>query len=232
VPGDAFPVPAAGRPRQVRGQVDQGRVEQPEQGAERLGLAAVRCRGEQQQVPVGVGGQPGQQGVPLLGAAGGAALGGADAGVRLVDDDQARAGADELVPAPGGLDEVGGHHRVGVPLEQRLAGGQVAFQPAGGGGQYELGVEGELVGQLPLPLRRQRRAAHDGEPVRAALREQFGHHEACLDRLADADRVGDQQPDGRHPQREQQRHELVGARGDGELGQAAERAAAGPEAEP
>ena len=55
---------------------------------------------------------------------------------------------------------------------------------------------------------------------------------AGLDGLADADVVGDQQPDRVLPQRHQQRDELVGAGFDGEPGQRPERPGAGPEADP
>ena len=89
-----------------------------------------------------------------------------------------------------------------------------------------------FVGQLPLPLLGQRRAAQHGQPGRVALVEQLGGDQAGLDGLADADVVGDQQPDRVLPQRHQQRHELVGAGLDGEPGQRAERPGAGPEPDP
>src|SRR5690606_7898132 len=52
---------------------------------------------------------------------------------------------------------------------------------------------------------------------------QFGGDESRFDRFADTDVVCDEQPDGLLAQRHQQRHELVGARVDGQLGERAER---------
>ena len=42
---------------------------------------------------------------------------------------------------------------------------QDAFQTAGGGGQHQLGVDVELVGQLGLPLLGEVRRAQDGESL-------------------------------------------------------------------
>ena len=208
----------------------QVRVQQGEQVAEALVLAAVRGRGDQDQVPAGVRGQARDQLVPQHPGPAAGAVG--HAGVRLVDDQQVRAAVPELLAQPGALDEVGGHHDVPVPVEQRLALQQPAFQPADRAGQHQLGVDAELGGQLPLPLLGQRRAAQHGQPGRVALLQQLGGDQAGLDGLADADVVGDQQPDRVLPQRHQQRDELVGARLDGEPGQRAERPGAGAEADP
>ena len=61
--------------------------------------------------------------------------------------------------------------------------------------------------------------AQHGQPGRVALLQQLGGGQASLDGLADADVVGDQQPDRVLPQRHQQRDELVGAGFDREPGQ-------------
>ena len=53
-----------------------------------------------------------------------------------------------------------------------------------------------LCAQLALPLRRQLRRAQHRQPLRVPGREQFGGDQSGLDRLADADAVGDQQPRG------------------------------------
>ena len=62
--------------------------------------------------------------------------------------------------------------------------------------------------------------------------QQLGGDQAGLDGLADADVVGDEQPDGVLAQGQQQRHELVGTGRDGDPGQAAERPAGGAEPDP
>ena len=208
----------------------QVRAQQGQQVAETLLLAAVRGGGDQDQVPGGVFGQAGDQLVaehpgPAAGAVG-------HAGVRFVDDQQVRAAMPELFPQPGALDEVGGHDDVAEPVEQGLALQQPAFQPADRAGQHQLGVDAELRGQLPLPLLGQRRAAQHRQAGRVALLQQLGGGQAGLDGLADADVVGDQQPDRVLPQRHQQRDELVGAGLHGEPGQRPERPGAGPEPDP
>ena len=98
--------------------------------------------------------------------------------------------------------------------------------------QHELGVDVELVAHLGLPLLGEVRRAEDGEPLDLAPVEQLAGDEQRLDRLADADVVGDQQPDRVQLQRHQQRHELVRARLDGDAAEGAERPGARAEAEP
>ena len=84
-------------------------------------------------------GEPLEQLEPLL-----PALVRADAGMRLVDDDQRRAGARKAVAAPLGLDVVEADHGVGMGVEQRLRGGQAALQPRRRGGGDSDCVEIEL----------------------------------------------------------------------------------------
>ena len=72
----------------------KSRIEQAEQPVERRLVAAVRRRGQQEQVALMVLGQALQQLEALL-----AALMRADAGVRLVDDRPTRAGTGERCPA-------------------------------------------------------------------------------------------------------------------------------------
>ncbi len=69
----------------------------------------------------------------------------------------------------------------------------------------------ELVLALGLPLLGQVRRAENREPADLAPVKQFPGHEQALDRLADADVVGNQQPDRVHLQGHQERHELIGA---------------------
>ena len=70
-------------------------------------------------------------------------------------------------------------------------------------------LEAELLAQLIAPLQLQRRRADDEGGTRAMTKEQLLHDEARLDGLAEADVVGDQQCRSRHPQRADQRLELV-----------------------
>ena len=152
--------------------------------------------------------------------------------MRLVDDQQIRAAVPELLAEPRALDEVGGHHEVAEPVEERLALQQPAFQPADRTGQHELGVNAELAGQLLLPLLGERGPAEHGQAGRVALLEQLGRGQAGLDGLADANVVGDQHPHRILPQGHQQRDELVGAGFHREPGERPERPGAGPEADP
>ena len=125
-------------------------VEEGEQVAEALLLAGVRGGGDEDEVPGGVLGEVLEQLVALV--AGGAAAAVGHRGVSLVHDDQLGRPVEELEAAVGGLDEVGGDDSVGVPLEQGLVHHEAALQAADGGGEDELGVDGELLAELALPL--------------------------------------------------------------------------------
>ena len=186
VAGQQFP--AAGL---IEVKIVQGRVEQAEQVAEGLVLAAVRGSRDEDQVPGGVLREGTDQVVTLAASpAAGAAVG--DAGVRFVDDDQVGAGAQELAAAPVGLDEVGRHHREREAFEDRFAADALALQPPHRARQDEFGLKPELVAQFAGPLLGQRRGAEHGECSGLAEGEQLGRDQAGLDGLADADVVGDQ----------------------------------------
>ena len=77
-----------------------------------------------------------------------------------------------------------------------------------------------FVAQLALPLLGEVRRAEHGEALDLAAVEQLAGDQRGLDRLADADVVGDQQPHRVELERHQQRHELVGARLDGDPAEA------------
>ena len=96
---------------------------------------------------------------------------------------------------------------------------QVALEAGDGAGQDQLGVDVELVAQLGLPLLGEVRRAEHGQASRLAAVEQLAGDQAGFDGLADADVVGDQEPNRVELQRHQQRDELVGAGLDGELGE-------------
>ena len=62
------------------------------------------------------------------------------------------------------------------------------------------------------PLLDEMGRAQDREAIRLAAVDQLAQDQSGLDRLADADIVGDQQPHDRKAQRHEQRHKLVGTR--------------------
>jgi hypothetical protein len=107
--------------------------------------------------------------------------------------------------------------------------GGTALQPLGAcrGDGDRMEVEARLELGHPL-LDEVRRAQHD-EPLDVAAVEQLAGDERGLDGLADADVVGDEQAHRVELQRHEQRHELVGARLDRDLAEAAERAGAAPQ---
>ena len=171
----------------------------------------MRRRGHQDHVPVSVGGQRLHEGVALV-APDGCSLVGSGTGVGLVDDDQLGAGADEVVSAAVGLDEVDRHDHVGVALEYRLVDGEAPFETRRGGRQHQLRVDVELVAQLHLPLLGQMRRAQHAQPLGVALGDQLRRDQRGLDGLAHPDVIRDEKPDRVQAQRHQQRHDLVRAR--------------------
>ena len=90
----------------------------------------------------------------------------------------------------------------------------------------------KLVRQLRLPLLGQVGWAEDGHPPNLAAVQEFSRDEACLDRLADANVVGDQEADGVELQGHEQGDELVGPGLDADLGERPERSGTGAEPEP
>ncbi len=82
--------------------------------------------------------------------------------MRLVDDHQVRGGAQEVVPTPLRLDEVGGHHGDRVALEQRLPEPEGPLQSRDGARQHQFRLQPELAPQLLAPLLGQRGRAQHG----------------------------------------------------------------------
>ena len=82
-----------------------------------------------------------------------------------------------------------------------------------------------------MPLFAQVGRADDGKALDLAPVEQFPRDQACLDGLADTDVVGDEQPDGVELQRHEQGNQLIGARFDIEIAEAAERSRTGTQLE-
>ena len=83
----------------------------------------------------------------------------------LIDDDELRAGADEVVAAVLGLDEVGRDDDVRVLVEERPADRKAALEAPSGGGQNELSVEMELLDEFVLPLLSEMGRAEHGQAL-------------------------------------------------------------------
>ena len=215
--------------REVVGQAGEGGIEQAEQLPERLLLAAVRGSGDQDQVPLGFVGQPRDQLEALVAAAPRLARG--DAGVGLVHDHQVGGQAQEVVATSVGLHEVGGDDHVAEVVEDRLARPALPLQAGDCAGQHLLRIDVELLGQLRLPLPRKMRRAQHGHPGDLPAVHKLAGDQRRLDRLPYAHIVGDQQPHRVQLQRQQQRHQLVGARLHGDRSEGAEGAGAGAEAQ-
>jgi hypothetical protein len=97
---------------------------------------------------------------------------------------------------------------------------------------YEGRLDREFFAQRALPLVAEMRRAQHGKPPGEPAIEHFAGDHRRLDRLADADIVGDQKPHRRLPQRHDQRHELVRPRNDGDMPERAERSGTRTQAQP
>ena len=153
----------------------------------------------------------------------------AGAGVRLVDDDEAGAGAGEILAAFLGLDVVKRDDGAGMRVEEGLVEGEATFEPGGGGGGDGGGVDAETGFQFAHPLVDEMGWAEDGEGLDLAPVDQFAQDESGLDGFADADVIGDEEAGDGLAQRHQERDELVGARLEREVGGRAEGARAAAE---
>jgi len=101
--------------------------------------------------------------VALVAGAPALAGGALGAGVGLVHYHELRAGAQEVVSAPVGLNEVGGDDYVRVAVEDGLAGAEGTLQALRGAGEDLLGLNVELVPELGLPLAGELGRTEDGE---------------------------------------------------------------------
>ena len=181
-------------------------VDDLQQRGERLRVAVVRRRGQEEPV-LEVRGQPADQlgllgvdRVPLL-RRGGRHV------VRLVEDQQveralivgsvvALLALDHLVQQPLGLGAAqpgqrDDRQRVHPERVRRAAVTTPQLVQLRGVDDRE--VQAELLGHLVLPLHHQPRRADDHDPLRAVPQQQFQRDQASLDRLAQAHVVGEQQ---------------------------------------
>ena len=218
------------------GHLEPDRVEQFQQAGEADGLAVVR-RGRGEDAVLEEEADLPQHPGPLAGPA--AALRGEV--VALVHDQQVprsvgrRAIAVRLGirPGPGRLEELLQH--VGHPqvVHRRDDAGegfpgvrvdpQAAAKLEGRVRVDDLEVEVELAAQLVLPLPLEHRRAEDEDAADAPPQEQFFEDQPGLDRLAQADAIGQEQADTGHRQGLEHRLKLVGVDLDGRVPDAQER---------
>ena len=123
----------------------------------------MRGRGDHNQVPVGLGRQAGEKLVALVPSATSNAP--ECTGVGFIDDHQFGASPQEFLLSAVGLDEVNGNNDIGVDLENRATKRAVAFQAVDGAGEYQFGVDMELVAEFRLPLLGQVRRAEHAKPA-------------------------------------------------------------------
>ena len=124
---------------------------------------------------------------------------------------------------PNRLDEVGGNHREGMPIEDRDAEGKIAFETLDRARENELRLDVELLRELALPLLGQMRRAEHRDSTDLAAIEQLPRDETRFDGLPDADVVRDEHAHRIELERHHQRHELIRPGLDGDAAEAAER---------
>ena len=183
-------------------------IEEPDQGAEGLFLAAVRRGGDQQQVPLRILREPLDQAIPLVPGLPHPCPQGAAVG--LVDDDEIRTMLDEIVDPSVGLDEIDRDDHEAVALEHGLRSPPCALELVHRGRQDQVRLDVELVPEFPLPLLRQVGRTHHGQAIGLATLQELLGDQAGFDSLADADVIGDEEPGGLLPEGHHQRDELIG----------------------
>ena len=217
------------RAAQVIRQVFEIGREQREQGTERALVAAVRRGGDEHEMALRLFGELGQKLVALM--SGATALGGRRARVGFIHDDEIRAGAQKIMAAAVGLDEVHGDDDERIDIEDGLVGTQIFFETTGRAGKDQLDRDIKFGGEFLLPLFGEMGRTQDAEPGDFAAIEHFARDQTGFDGFADAHVVRDEQPDRVQLQRHEERHELIRARLHGETAEGPKRAGTGAEAE-
>src|SRR5579862_5606729 len=115
------------RTSQVLRKSSEVRIQELQQGAEGVLIAAVGSRRDEDQMPVGIRCQSGHEPVPLMAAA--ASLATPCAGMRLIHDNEFRARTQELLQSSLRLDEVGGDDHERMEIKERLPEAAVPLQP-------------------------------------------------------------------------------------------------------
>ncbi len=135
---------------QVAWQIDEGIVQQSEQGSKGLFVAAVgRCRDEEQML-VRLLGDFFKEIIALLSAPSRTA--GDGAAVSFIYDNKFGAFQYEVVRPSVRFNEIDGYDEKGVTVEDGHANGQISFEPLNGAAEHKFGVNMKLFRQLFLPL--------------------------------------------------------------------------------
>ncbi len=151
--------------------------------------------------------------------------------MRLIDDDEIRAGPQEIMAPPIALNVVEADNPEGMDVKNALARRQIALKPAGAGAGHGHGVDVELRGQLLDPLVHQMRRAEHRTSIDLAAVEQLARNQSPLDGLSDPDVVCDQESHRLKLERHQERHKLVGTRLEADAAGATKRSSPTPERE-
>ncbi|OJY61936.1 MAG: hypothetical protein BGP16_15500 [Sphingobium sp. 66-54] len=190
------------------GSVCEVAVQQTEQARIGILIAAMRGRCEQEQVARGVFREPFEQSVALLCAL----LATTNAGVGLVNNDEARTSLCEAFPSAVGLDVVEADDGVGIDAEDGVAERQSAFQRTGARRCDGHGINIELFRQLADPLIHEMRRTQHGKALDLTPVDHLAQDHARLNGLSDTNVIGNEQPFHVEPQRHEQGNELVCAR--------------------
>ncbi len=171
-------------------------IQEPEERAKAFLDAAVRGRGDQDDVAVRVLGDRAQQFVALVLDPAGAA-GRPGRHVRLVHDDEVRGAAQEWIAVSLRLHEIDAGDQVRIVLVDRdILARQAPLQARDLRGLNEHRLERKFLAQLTLPLVTEvGRTEHGQAPGKAAVEQLAGDHRR-LDGLSHAHVVGNQQAHG------------------------------------
>jgi hypothetical protein len=201
------------------GQAQEVTVEEAQQPVEGGLITAVgRCGQEHHVAGRGLS-QTAQEVIALV-----AALTSRGAGVGLVHDHQLRAGAKKLVAASHVLDVVKADDGAGIGREDARTRREVSLKSAHALGRDGHGLQMEAYLQLADPLVNEVRRTEHGHALDVPAVEQLACDQRSLDRLTYADVVGDQKAHGVELEGHEQRDELVCARLERDLSEAAEGA--------
>jgi hypothetical protein len=149
--------------------------------------------------------------------------------MRLIDNNQFWARSKKFSAAALALDVVEADHCVRVGREYALTRWQVAFQSRSASGCYRDRPQVKATFKLGDPLIYQVRRAKHREALNVATIEKLARYERSFDGLTYANVVGNQEPNRVQLERHEQRHELISARFDGDLPEAAEGSSTTPE---
>lgn len=196
------------------------RAKQGEEIVERVVIAGVGGSGEQEEVAVFLGRELLEQFEPELSTL---AIG---AGVGFVDDDELGSDREEVFAVTLAFDVVEADDDEWVLAEERCAWRQRFFEPGGTGGSEGDGAEVETGFEFRDPLFDEVRRAEDGAAGDFVAIKELADDESGLDGFADADIVGDEEPDDGEPEGHEERNELIGSRFDGDVSEGPERAGA------